>query len=120
MAAELNHTIVRCRDKARSSSFLAEMLGLPGLERANGGSLDFTHKAGATAPQHYAFLVDDARFDAGLALIRARGIPHWAEPARRRAGEINRHDGGRGVYFADPDDHLLELITTPYGTEKPA
>ena len=31
--------------------------------------------------------------------------------------EINTHFGGRGVYFADPDNHLLELITKPYGPE---
>jgi hypothetical protein len=23
--------------------------------------------------------------------------------------------GGRGVYFYDPNDHLFELITRPYG-----
>jgi hypothetical protein len=32
-------------------------------------------------------------------------------------GEINHHFGGRGVYFFDPDEHLLELITRPYGSE---
>jgi catechol 2,3-dioxygenase-like lactoylglutathione lyase family enzyme len=31
-------------------------------------------------------------------------------------GEINHHDGGRGVYFEDPDGHLLEVITRPYGS----
>jgi len=30
-------------------------------------------------------------------------------------GEINRYWGGCGVYFEDPDGHLLELITKPYG-----
>ena len=30
-------------------------------------------------------------------------------------GETNYDDGGRGVYFPDPDGHLLELITQPYG-----
>jgi len=29
---------------------------------------------------------------------------------------INTRDGGRGVYFEDPDGHLLELITRPYGS----
>lgn len=32
------------------------------------------------------------------------------------AGEINRHDGGRGIDFPDPDGHLLEIITRPYGS----
>jgi len=31
-------------------------------------------------------------------------------------GEINHHDGGRGVYFEDPNGHLLEIITRPYGS----
>jgi hypothetical protein len=34
---------------------------------------------------------------------------------RRRQGEINHADGGRGVYFPDPNDHLMEVITRPYG-----
>ena len=44
-----------------------------------------------------------------------RGLDHWADPGRRMAGQINHHDGGRGVYFEDPDGHLLEIITRPYG-----
>ncbi|MEO6093806.1 MAG: VOC family protein [Novosphingobium sp.] len=129
MAAELNHTIIWCADNQRSSAFLAEMLGLPSpkpfyhfmvVQLANGVSLDFMRKEGAVAPQHYAFLVDDVRFDAAMALIEARALPFWADPARSRPGEINHNDGGRGVYFPDPDGHLLELITTPYGTEKTA
>ena len=31
-------------------------------------------------------------------------------------GEINHHDGGRGVYFEDLNGHLLEIITRPYGS----
>jgi hypothetical protein len=34
---------------------------------------------------------------------------------RKKAGEINRWDDGRGVYFNDPDGHLLEVLTRPYG-----
>jgi hypothetical protein len=30
-------------------------------------------------------------------------------------GQINRHDGGRGVYWEDPNGHVLEIITRPYG-----
>jgi catechol 2,3-dioxygenase-like lactoylglutathione lyase family enzyme len=63
MSVQLNHTIVRCRDKQRSAAFLTEILGLPGPER------------------YGPFLVVE-----------------------------------RGVYFEDPDGHLLEVITRPYGS----
>jgi len=127
MAARLNHTIVWCSDKERSARFMAEMLGLPEPEpflhflvvrMENGVSLDFMQKEGPVSPQHYAFLVSDEGFDAGMARIEARGLAYWADPARSKAGQINRHWGGRGIYFEDPDGHLLELITKPYGPEE--
>jgi catechol 2,3-dioxygenase-like lactoylglutathione lyase family enzyme len=43
-------------------------------------------------------------------------VPYWADPGRRQAGVINTRDGGRGVYFEDPDGHLLEILTRPYGS----
>ena len=126
MPVELNHTIVWCRDKIRSSTFLAEMLGRPAprpflhfmvVDLDNQVSLDFYQKDGEVAVQHYAFLVSDREFDAIVARIRTKQLPHWADPARTRPGEINTHFGGRGVYFEDPDGHLLEAITKPYGSE---
>ncbi|MGH6956230.1 MAG: VOC family protein [Caulobacteraceae bacterium] len=125
MSAQLNHTIVWCRDKQKSADFLARMLGRPEpgsfgpfkvVEMDNGVSLDFHDAEGDIAAQHYAFLVSEADFDAVLARIEAAGLDHWADPARRRAGQINHNDGGRGVYFPDPDGHLLEAITRPYGS----
>ena len=124
--AELNHTIVWCSDKQRSAEFLAATLGLPPpraffhfliVDAANGVSLDFMEKDGPIALQHYAFLVSDDEFDAGMAQIRSRGQTFWADPARTERGVINHHFGGRGVYFEDPNGHLLELITKPYGAE---
>lgn len=49
--------------------------------------------------------------------LAAEGLTWWADPARTRPGETNTHFGGRGVYFEDPDGHLLEVITRPYGSE---
>lgn len=127
MTVQLNHTIVWCRDNRRSAEFLADMLGRPAprpfhhfmvVELDNGVSIDFMAKDGEIARQHYAFLVDDATFDHGFARIEALGLTYWADPARRHAGEINHLDGGRGVYFEDPDGHVLELLTTPYGVPK--
>lgn len=51
------------------------------------------------------------------ARIAEHSLEHWADPAREQSGAINRHWGGRGVYFMDPDGHLLEAITKPYGPE---
>jgi catechol 2,3-dioxygenase-like lactoylglutathione lyase family enzyme len=124
VAVELNHTIVAARDPERSAAFLAEILGLATptsfgpfivVETTNGVSLDFADAEEIT-PQHYAFLVSEAEFDEIFARIRAQDLPYWADPGRRRPGEINRNDGGRGVYFPDPDGHFLEIITRPYGS----
>ena len=49
--------------------------------------------------------------------MKARGLPIYAEPTGEGAGEINRHWGGRGFYFPDPNGHWLEVITRPYGSE---
>ena len=124
--ADLNHTIVWCSDKQRSAAFLTDILGLPParsffhflvVELSNGVSLDYYQKDGPVSPQHYAFLVSDEEFDAGFERIKGRGLTYWADPARTQEGQINHHFGGRGVYFFDPDEHLLELITRPYGSE---
>ena len=125
MAVQLNHTIVRSRNKEASASFLTEILGLPGatrfgpflvVEMDNGVSLDFYETDGEIASQHYAFLITEAEFDEIFARIRERDMDYWADPGRSRPGKINHHDGGRGVYFEDPSGHLLEIITRPYGS----
>ncbi|MFL6788924.1 MAG: VOC family protein [Sphingomicrobium sp.] len=124
--AELNHTIVWCSDKQASSRFLTDILGLPPartffhflvVDLSNGVSLDYYQKNGPVSPQHYAFLVSEEEFDAAFGRIAERGLDYWADPARSQPGRINHHFGGRGVYFPDPDNHLLELITKPYGAE---
>jgi catechol 2,3-dioxygenase-like lactoylglutathione lyase family enzyme len=128
MSVTLNHTIVWCRDKAKSARYLTGILGLPDarpwgpfmiVEMDNGLSLDFHDfydSDGEILSQHYAFLVTEAEFDEAFGRVQAGGQDYWADPALSRRGEINRNDGGRGVYFHDPDGHLLEIITRPYGS----
>ncbi|HXZ61148.1 MAG TPA: VOC family protein [Acidimicrobiales bacterium] len=127
MGPALNHTIVWCRDKKVSARYLTEVLGLEEakpfgpfmvVEMANGVSLDFHDIAGERneiVPQHYAFLVSEEEFDEIFGRISGQQ-QYWADPGQHQAGEINRRDGGRGVYFEDPDGHLLEIITRPYGS----
>jgi catechol 2,3-dioxygenase-like lactoylglutathione lyase family enzyme len=125
VSVRLNHTLVLCRDQSRSADFLAETLGLEAPARfgrflvvrvANDVSLDFHDVEGPIVAQHYAFLVTEPEFDEIFERITRRGADYWADPGLRRAGEINRNDGGRGVYFLDPDGHLLEILTRPYGS----
>jgi catechol 2,3-dioxygenase-like lactoylglutathione lyase family enzyme len=125
MAVQLNHTIVSAHDKRESATFLAEILGLDPpvpfgpflvVQVDNEVTLDFIDESGPIHPQHYAFLVSEADFDEIFGRIRARGLPYWADPFRRQPGEINTHDGGRGVYWEDPNGHNLEIITRPYGS----
>ena len=125
MTVQLNHTIVAARDKRRSAAFLTEILGLPEpttfgpflvVEVDNGASLDFHDTDEKINPQHYAFLIGEDDFDDIFGRIRERGLNYWADPFKSRPGEINHNDGGRGVYFDDPDGHLLEIITRPYGS----
>jgi catechol 2,3-dioxygenase-like lactoylglutathione lyase family enzyme len=124
MSVQLNHTIVACRDQQRSASFLTEILGLPAATRFgrflvvgtdNGVSLDYAETDREITTQHYAFLIGEDEFDASFGRITDGQIQHWADPGRTRPEEINHNDGGRGVYFADPDGHMMEIITRPYG-----
>lgn len=124
MTVRFNHTVVAAKDKVRSAHFLAELLGLPepqplghflAVKLSDGATLDYIQTPDDFPGQHYAFLVSEEVFDALIAKIRARGIQHWADPRGHQPGEINTHDGGRGVYFQDPSGHYMEAITVPYG-----
>jgi catechol 2,3-dioxygenase-like lactoylglutathione lyase family enzyme len=125
MSVELNHHIVRVRDKEEAARFFAEILGLPPatrygpfleLKTANGVSLDFADDHGEPVPAHYAFLVSETEFDEIFGRIKEHGLGYWADPGHRRPNAINTNDGGRGVYWDDPNGNTLEIITRPYGS----
>jgi catechol 2,3-dioxygenase-like lactoylglutathione lyase family enzyme len=127
MPVELNHTIVAARDAATSAQWFADLFGVAPPERfghfwqittSNGVGLDFASAGddAEIAGQHYAFLVSEDDFTEIYGRVTARGMDHWADPRQSRPGEINRNDGGRGVYFLSNDGHYLEIITRPYGS----
>lgn len=124
MPAQLNPTIVLAQDKHATARHLVEILGLADpaaygpfvvVQLANGVSLDVADDHGTPHPQHYAFLVSEDEFDAIHARIVERGLEWWADPSHRRPGEVNTRDGGRGIYWNDPNGHNLEILTVPYG-----
>lgn len=124
MAVTLNHTIVHARDKQATARFLTEILGLAPprtlahftVVQVGPTSLDFLETDSAISSRHFAFLVSEAEFDEIFARLEARGIPYWADPFHREPNAINRWDDGRGLYFDDPNGHLLEIITRAYGS----
>ncbi|MGD9705539.1 MAG: VOC family protein [Acidimicrobiia bacterium] len=127
MPVMLNHTIVASRDKHESATFMAEILGLASpkpyghflvVNADNGVSLDFADTSDEIVPQHYAFLISEDEFDEIFARIQQRRIDYYADPGGRHRNTINRGDGGRGLYFADPSGHWLEILTRPYGSSE--
>jgi catechol 2,3-dioxygenase-like lactoylglutathione lyase family enzyme len=124
MAVELNHTIIKVRDKQEAADFFARLLDLEpakpmgpfmDLRVYNSVRLYFADTECPAVPTHYAFLVSEDEFDGVLSRIREDGLDYWADPFLREPGAINHDDGGRGVYCMDPNRHFLEVITVPYG-----
>lgn len=125
MAVQLDHTIVVAHDKHASAAFLAHILGLEvgppmgpfvPVVTANGVTLDFyTHDGPLETIAHYAFLVSEDEFSASLARIEEADVTYYSGPRLDRPGEINRNDGGRGLYFLDPAGNTMEILTVPYG-----
>lgn len=119
MTIELDHTIVPSRDKEAAARFFSRIFGLSyeGLHshfapvRVNDRlTMDFDD-ASEFDHHHYAFKVSEEDFDAIFGRIQVEGIPYGSGPGSSKDMEINHRRGGRGVYFRDPDGHLLELLT---------
>ncbi|MFJ8043902.1 VOC family protein [Kitasatospora sp. NPDC096147] len=121
---QLNHTAVYASDRQASAEFLATVLGLEvgnpfgpflPVDLGNDVTLDYYEKRDEPVQgQHYAFLVPDEEFDGIIARLEAGGVTYYANPDHTDPGRENAWFGGRGVYFADPDGHNMEIMTRPY------
>jgi catechol 2,3-dioxygenase-like lactoylglutathione lyase family enzyme len=121
MTIILNHTIVPARDKVAAARFFARIFGL-----------DFNEKSDHFAPvrvnetltvlfdedskfesHHLAFHVSEDEFDAIFHRIEKAGLAFGSAPWSIDDGKLNDWGGGRGIYFKDPNGHVLELMTVP-------
>jgi catechol 2,3-dioxygenase-like lactoylglutathione lyase family enzyme len=120
MTIMLNHAIVPAHDKVASARFFADIFG---LKRARAGhfapvrinktlTLLFDDETGFES-HHYAFHVSKREFDAILNRVRKANIAFGSAPWSLEDGKLNDWNGGRGVYFRDPNGHVLELMTVP-------
>ncbi len=62
---------------------------------------------------HYAFVVEDREFDEIFGRLKAEGVRYGSGSGNPTDGHIKTRGGGRGLYFADPDGHLMEIMTVP-------
>ena len=119
MAIILNHTIVPAHDKEASAHFFARIFGLP-YEGATGHfapvrvnetlTFDFD-ESDSFESHHYAFHVSDQEFDCIFKRVQEEGLAYGSHPWDPENRKLNDWNGGRGVYFRDPNGHLLELLT---------
>lgn len=126
MSIILNHTIVPSRNKQEAAVWFAQIFGLR-LEGAGGHfapvqvnetlTLLFTDEP-SFERHHYAFKVSEAEFDAILTRVKERRTAFGSAPWSRENGKLNDWNGGRGVYFENPDCHLLELMTVAQLSEE--
>ena len=119
MAITLNHTIVPAHDKEAAARFFAHLFGLTyegpvghfAPIRVNDTlTLDFDDRERFES-HHYAFHVSEEEFDTIFQRLKAAGISYGSGPRSRDDMQINTRRGGRGVYFLDPNGHVLELLT---------
>ena len=122
LTVQINHAIVAAFDRRTSATFFAEVFGLEKPTEwgpfstvllGDGAHLHFAQPPGVTDIQfqHYAFRVDDERFDAIYARVCNLSIEHWADPQMQLPNQVNTNHGGRGVYFRDVAGHFLEVLT---------
>ncbi len=116
---ELNHTIVPAHDRVASAEFFARIFGLSyegevgpfAPVRINDSlTLDFATSSRFDS-HHLAFHVSEDFFDSIFGRLQKEGVPYGSGPRALHDGKINRRGGGRGVYFEDPNGHVLELLT---------
>jgi len=119
MAITLNHTIVPAHDKEASARFFAHIFGLTyagpvghfaPVQINDTLTLDFDARDRFES-HHYAFHVSDTEFDSIFDRIKTTSTPYGSGPRALADGQINTRRGGRGVYFRDPNGHMLELLT---------
>jgi len=126
MDITLNHTIIPAYDHVASAKFYERIFGFTFVKewghfavvKVNSTlTLDFQAKD-VFSSIHYAFKVNNEQFDLIFARIKKDRINYGSEPYDLENAKINHKYGGRGVYFKDPNGHVLEIITADYITDE--
>ena len=127
MSVQLDHLMVPARDKIAAAKLLAEILGVPWSETGigpfapvfvnDGFTIDFDEWPEPVPKIHYAFRVTDTEFDAILGRIKAAGIPYRSSVHAPVDNQVGTHNGGRMIYWDQPDGHYWEMLTVSYARQ---
>ena len=122
--AELDHVVIRCRDRERSLDFYARLLGCPeerrieaiGLVQLRAGASMIDLVPADPPPTHEGRNVDHfcVGIDAGdmgevARWLRAEGVEVLGDPTAR----YGARGMGLSLYVLDPDGNIVELKQTP-------
>jgi len=121
----LDHAVVPSRDRKTGAQLLAEILDVQWSAETSVGpfspvyvnddlTLDFAQAEGPFPLLHFCFRVDEAEFDAILARIQEKGIAFRSRPMGEADMQVNTRDGGRSIYWNEPDNHVWEILTASY------
>ena len=107
-------------DKAAAATFFAHVFGLKrgragyfAPVRINKTLTLLFHDDSKFESHHLAFHVSRREFHAIFDRIKKAKIAFGSAPWSLDDGKLNDWGGGRGLYFRDPDGHVLEIMTVP-------
>ena len=122
MTVALDHIILNVNDMPNSIAFYVDILGLQrdadrepfSIVRVNSGTTIQLAPWGTQGGEHLAFAMSRAEYDSILARVRSAGIAYGdrfdAVGNMREPGEeLTARGIGRGMYFFDPNKHLIEI-----------
>jgi hypothetical protein len=127
MSIQLDHLIVPSRDRRAAAELLARILGVPWSETGVGPfcpvyvsdalTIDVDQAESEFPVLHYCFRMGDAEFDGLLSRLQDLRIEYRSTPHGPADAQVNRHFGGRIVYWNQPDGHVWEALTVSYARQ---
>ena len=61
--------------------------------------------------------MSEQQFDEIFERIKSEGVAYGSGPSSVEDAAINHNFAGRGIYFKDPNGHILEILTKDYVTD---
>jgi hypothetical protein len=140
MDIALDHLIVPARDRVRTASLLAQILGVPwqatialdvpwsAAPNARRFSAVFVNERltleideveGAIPRAHYCFRTSESALKHIEQRLISLGIAYRSSPLGTQDGCMYQlENGGLGLYWSEPDGHVWEALTESYARQK--